>query len=430
MNISCCTDNNLCLGCGVCEDICPKQAIKICLDNSEYRPKVNEEVCIGEKCGRCLKVCPGLGTDLHALEKSLYIGSNINEDRYVGYYHSLHTGYSMDGDIRFHSASGGVVTSFLIFLLEKKYIQGAVVTAFGEDHITPVSYIAKNREEVIAGRSSKYCPVTLKGIGNLIAHSEGKYVIVGLPCHIQGFRKRAAIDKRFRDRVMGYFSLYCSSNRTFGARDYLLRKYNIRKEDISYFAFRDNGCLGNLTIKTHSNFEKKTESPLVGTHSTDCRGFQIPFSQYYGRMLRSFFKPHRCLTCIDHYGALADVCFGDIHIAPYSEDKIGFSSWITRSEYWETLFKQAVSDGYIYMEDVDVKVLNESQAAMLYPKRRKAKAAMILDKMAGKKVPLYDISLPSPSVKDIFAMLICHLQRFVGRRRNLWFLIDLINRKK
>lgn len=413
VNIRYCTDNSLCLGCGVCEDICPKHAIKICLEDFEYRPKVDEDICIGEKCSRCLKVCPGLGTDLHALGQNLYFKSNINEDRYVGYYRSLHTGYSMDGDIRFHSASGGIVTSFLVFLLEKKYIQGAVVTAFGEDHITPVSYIAKKREELIAARSSKYCPVSLKGIGNTISQSEGKYVIIGLPCHIQGFRKRAVIDKRFRDRVIGYFSLYCSSSRTFGARDYLLKKYNFKKEDISYFAFRDNGCLGNLTIKTYSNSEKET-----------------PYCQYYGRMLRSFFKPHRCLTCIDHYGALADICFGDIHIKPYSEDKIGISSWITRSEYWEALFKQAVSDGYIYMEDIDVKVLNESQAAMLFPKRRKAKAAMLLDKVVGKQVPQYDLPLPKPTLKDISAMLICHFQRFVGRRRKLWFLIDLINRKK
>lgn len=156
----------------------------------------------------------------------------------------------------------------------------------------------------------------------------------------------------------------------------------------------------------------------------------IPFTSYYGGVLRSFFKPHRCLACIDHYGELADVCFGDIHIPPYSEDKIGISSWITRSGYWEDLFKKAVEDGYVKMDDVSVKTLNDSQADMLYPKRRRAVAVMNMDKCLGRTVPSYDKSLPKPSVKDYVSMSVCHVQRFIGRRRVLWWIIEMLNKRK
>lgn len=421
--------NKLCTGCGICEDVCPKHAITIRKINDEHRPIVNQSLCLGEKCGRCLKVCPGLGTYLTAFEQKLFVDDSIKEDKYIGRYIGLHTGYSLDEDIRYHSASGGMVSQFLIFLLEKKIIDGAVVTGFAEDHITPRSYIARTREEVLAARSSKYCPVALNKVGNEIASSDGRYVIVGLPCHIQGFRKRAAIDKRFRERVAGYFSIYCSSNRTFGARDYLFRRYKIKKEDISYFAFRDNGCLGNLVIKSSGNAAQAAKFPLVGTHRTDCRELEIPYSQFYGKMLRSFFKPHRCLTCIDHYGELADVCLGDIHIPPYSDDKIGVSSWITRKPYWENLFKQAADEKYITMEDVDAETLNRSQATMLYPKSRRAKAVMNMDKMLGRRVPQYDKTLAKPRISDYVSELICHAQRFVGRHRLLWFIIEVLNRK-
>ena len=372
---------------------------------------LDETQCLGDKCGRCLKVCPGVGINLSETSRSLY--ENGRQDKYIGRYVSLYTGYSLDEDIRYHSASGGMVSQFLIYLLDKKIIDGAVVTGFSEeDHLTPVSYIARTKEDIIKARSSKYCPVALNKVGNEIAGAEGKYVIVGLPCHIQGFRKRAKIDRKFREKVIGYFSIYCSSNRTFYAQDYLLRKYRVKRENVSYFAYRDNGCLGSMCIQ-------QQDGPESG----------IPFNRYYGA-LRSFFKPRRCLTCIDHYGELADVCFGDIHIKPYSNDKTGISSWIVRNTYFDALFKEAEKEGYIKMDALEAHTLNESQKAMLYPKKRKANALMKLDKIKGRALAEYNVSLPIPQWKDYVSILITNAQRFIGRHRSLWFIIDYLYDKK
>ena len=305
-----------------------------------------------------------------------------------------------------------------------------MVTAFSEaDHLTPVSYIARTREEILRARSSKYCPVALDKVGNEIAKAEGRFVVVGLPCHIQGFRKRAAIDRRFRERVVGYFAIYCSSNRTFAAQDFLLGKYGAERGKISYFAYRDNGCLGNLVIRLGGE-EAEFPSPATGKDS-GCREskslISIPYTRYYGA-LRSFFKPHRCLACIDHYGELADVCFGDIHIKPYSDDTVGVSSWIVRNPKFERLFRQAAAEGYIRMDDVDAHTLNESQKAMLYPKRRRARAVMDIDRLLGRKPPVYGKPLDKPGLKDYVAEIVCHCQRFVGRHRRLWWVIGLVGR--
>lgn len=411
-NISYTVKHNLCTGCGICEDICPKNAIAIVRTRGVYRPSLDKSLCLGNKCGRCLKSCPGIGINLLSMARKMFVDSYIKEDKYIGRYVGLHTGYSLDEDIRYHSASGGMVSQFLIYLLEKNIIDGALVTGYGDDHITPISYIARTADEVINARSSKYCPVALNKVGNEIARSEGKFVVVGTPCHIQGFRKRAAIDRRFREHVVGYFSIYCSSSRTFNGQDYIFRHYGVKKSNIKYFAYRDEGCLGQLTI-------------LHGGG-----GEEIPFTSYYGPMLRSFFKPHRCLTCIDHYGELADVCFGDIHIAPYDKDEVGISSWITRREYWETQFENAAKEGYIKMDDVSAQVLNDSQAAMLYPKKRRAQAVVNMDKLMGRKAPVYDRPFEKPRIKDYISEIVCLAQQFVGRRKCLWFLIDLINKGK
>ena len=406
-------NNKLCTGCGICEDVCPKHCISIKSCKGELKPRIDKSYCLGEKCGRCLKVCPGVGLDLNQIAQNRFKDDTIKEDKYIGRYVALHTGYSLDDDVRYRSASGGIVSQFLIFLLEKKIIDGAVVTGFSDDHITPTSYIARTKDEIIKARSSKYCPVALNKVGNEIVKSEGKYVIVGLPCHIQGFRKRIAIDKKLSDKVIGLFSIYCSSNRNFFARDYLLSFYKVNQKDITYFAFRDKGCLGHLTI------EEKGDKELL-----------IPYTQYYGPILRSFFKPHRCLMCIDHYGELADVCFGDIHIEPYSDDHIGISSWITRTDYWESMFQMASEEGYIKMDQVDEETLNRSQKAMLFPKKRRARAVMKMDRLVGRDNPKYDKVLEKPRLKDYVTEILCMFQQFIGHRKSLWFIINNLNRNK
>lgn len=424
-NINKTVRNNLCTGCGICEDVCPTHSIRIECRNGENSPVLEEKTCLGDKCGRCLKVCPGIGCNLTEMANKFFSNEDSKTDKYIGLFQNLHTGYSLDDEIRWHSASGGMVSQFLIYLLDKKIIDGAVVTGFSEnDHITPVSYIARTKEDVLKARSSKYCPVALNKVGNEIKNSEGKYVIVGMPCHIQGFRKRASIDRKFSEHVVGYFSIYCSSNRTFYARDFLLKRYGVDKKEIKYFAFRDNGCLGSLVVDAAG---KGAEFPSFATNkSSECREskslISISFFRYYGA-LRSFFKPRRCLTCIDHYGELADVCFGDIHIKPYSDDKVGISSWIVRNPYFEDLFKQAEADGYITMSDVNARILNESQKAMLYPKQRRAHAIMNMDRMIGRKTAQYDIQLEKPHLKDYVSEIVCQCQRFVGRHKVLWGII-------
>lgn len=404
--------HDLCTGCGICEDVCKVQAIKIRRVGGENRPQLDQQLCL--KCGKCLKVCPGVGCDLNRLAKKYFSELSAKNDCYIGSHCATYTGYSLNHDIRYHSASGGLVSQFLIYLLEKGHIDGAVVTRFSnQDKLSPESFIARSREEIISAKSSKYCPVSMNLVGNEIANREGRYIIVGLPCHIQGFRKRSEIDKNFRDHVIGYFSIYCSSNRTFDAQDFLMQRYLVNKESVTYFSYRDNGCLGNMVIEQSSDTSTEKNKPKIS----------VPFAQYYGA-LRSFFKPRRCLTCIDHYGELADASFGDIHIDPYLKDVVGISSLIVRNPYFDDLFRKAVTDGYIEIHSVDAHTLNESQKAMLYPKQRRAHAQMRIDRLLGREIVVYDKKMAYPRLKDYFSEIVIGCQRLVGRHHLLWFIVS------
>ncbi len=422
MNINYTKKNHLCLGCGLCKDICPSKSIDIVNCNGEYRPIVNQKNCLGDKCSRCIKICPGLGVNFN----NQTLDFETKENKYIGKYLNLYTGYSTNEFIRYHSASGGLVTGLLIYLIEKKVIDGAVVVKFSnKDNLTPEVIIARTKDDLISARSSKYCPVSMQNVRKQIRDSEGKYIIVGLPCHIHGFKKVEQVDSKFREHIYAYWGLYCSSGRTFHLTDYVLKQREIRKEDIKYFAYRDEGCLGSLVVKYLPSQNKKSMPASVEKELVYKEGYED-----YNN-LRSFFIPRRCHFCIDHSAELSDISFGDIHIKPYSDDTIGVNSVIVRNPMMNELLMHAVEDNAIVLENLQETTLVESQK-MARVKKTKYASLVYWGKRIGIKVPQYDVQ-PQTSMgllKSLLYMLNLNAQYMVGHYHFLWPLIKYTIKKK
>lgn len=418
-NISKTIENNLCTGCGICESACPSNAINIIVENGRFLPQIDNVKCKNDKgCHRCYDVCPGVGIDLRRIAREQFTDSCTKEDKWIGRYLKCFVGHSNNEDIRYHCASGGMVSRFLIFLLEKGYIDGAVVTAFDSNNELLVrSYVAHNTEEVLRGKSSKYAPVSLHGMAQAIKQDNGsRYVIVGLPCHIHGFRKLEAIDRKFREKIVGYFALYCSSGRTFYLTEHIFKERGIKKENLSYFSYRDEGCLGNMVVKQKCDDGGNNKV----TYRERFQGYYHP--------LRSFFIPRRCLFCIDHYGELGDVCFGDIHIKPYMDDKVGINSLVVRKRMWLDMLKEAYDEGVIDLEEIPAETLNASQM-MAGKKKGRNMSFIALNKSCGKVVPQYDIILPKHvEIKTVINYIQNRAQQFVGEHKKLWWLINFFKK--
>lgn len=423
------TKNDLCLGCGICESACPSKAINIIVNKGRFIPQVDETKCKNDKgCHRCHDVCPGLGVNLQRIAKEQFADEQTKTDKWVGHYLKCFTGHSNDEDIRYHCASGGMVSQFLIFLLEKGYIDGAVVTAFDpKNELLVRSYIAHNREEVLQAKSSKYAPVSLHGMAQAIKQENGtKYVIVGLPCHIQGFRKLEAIDRKLREKVIGHFAIYCSSGRTFYLTEHVFKERGIRKEDLIYFAYRDEGCLGSLVAKQQRGIRVANSNSETALYKED-EVYKERYQSYY-HPLRSFFIPRRCLFCIDHYGELGDVCFGDIHIKPYMDDKIGVNSLVVRKQEWLDLLEEAQSEGFITLDEIPVETLNASQQ-MAGKKKGRNERFIVLNKRLGRIMPEYDVPLPDKTgLKTVLDYLQNRAQQFLGRHKSLWWLVSKLKK--
>lgn len=401
--------HNLCCGCGICEGVCPTNAIKIVAKQGLFSPVVNASKCNNEKgCHRCYDVCPGLGFCLKEESQKVF-EPDLQDDRLVGRYLKTYVGYSCDVDLRYHAASGGLITQFLIWLLDHNEIDGAVVTRFDKNSDYKVStFIATTREELLSAKGSKYSPVTMSGIIRQLKAAEGqKYVVVGLPCHIQGFRKAEKKDLLLKNKIIGYFSIFCSSSRSFFFTEYLMKERNIALEKVEYLAYRDRGNQGGLVIQG-DNFD----------YYQDYRKYCHP--------LKSIFVPRRCLFCADHFGEMADLSFGDINIKPYNEDRIGINSLIVRNSLWETKLLEAVEFGVIALDMVDIDVINKSQPSAKMKKGRNLNFVRLLGGV-GRKVPEYDImASTNMSIKIVIQYAMNRMQQYIGRHKGLWPIIKII----
>lgn len=412
-NITGVVRDSLCTGCGVCAGICPVGAITMVVRNSVYVPQVNGEICRNEKgCSLCIRVCPGHKVEICLMAKSLY--PEAQKDSLIGAYTALYTGYACDHEIRYHSASGGVVTALCCYLLDKKHITGVLVTRMHSFlPLQPEVFIARTREEILQARSSKYCPVAAGVALQEIINSKGKYAVVGLPCHIHGIRKSAAIIKSLANKIKWYFGLYCSSSKSFNCTEFFLYHYGISKSEIESFAYRDNGCLGNMRVETKQGSVIK---PL--------------YKEYYP-LSRSFFNPYRCTLCMDHTAELADIGFGDIHIPEYWDDTVGIGSIVVRSEQSQSLLVEAQNMGVINLLPLKRELLVKSQADMLASKKRHVPMRMKILRFAGLRLPVYDYSSQkfklSKNIKIVKSVIILYTEIFIGRLKWAWPVIRFIN---
>ena len=412
-NVNIVVKEGLCCSCGVCKASCSKGAIAFKYGKEKNTPIIDTKACVG--CGLCYDVCPGKGINLQHRSDLLFSAqTDVKFNNYCGYYVNSYVAHSNNEEIRYHSSSGGVVTQFLLYLLNNKQIDGALVVRYRTDNpLEPEPFIATTEKEILSSRGSKYLVLSYDKVLDDLERFEGRIVVVGLPCQIQGIRMLAEKKKKLRDKIFGYLAIYCSLTKTKHSMDYYLWRYGLKREDIGRFSFRDDGCLGYMKVEDKSGLlikKVKYEKYWHGTHS--------------------FFINSRCALCIDHFGELADVSFGDIHIKPYSEDKIGINSVITRNQFWDDLLMGCVECGAIFMEKVPVEDIIKSQP---YSKIRKkgagVKCLMQIRKKIGKVNPVYDYSnTGAVSVKTYIIEIANSFMRKAGSHRVFWPIIRLFDK--
>lgn len=274
-----------CSGCGLCESVCPVNAIAVKENNSFLRPEVNDN-CIN--CGKCLASCPG-----HI---------EYNPVSYKEFHYRMY-GHSNNPNVRKEAASGALTTELLKYLLDHSIVD-YVITADVYQNNRDLGYIIvdkSNSNRLFAVSGSNYCPTNIGKAIRWIKKNDGKYAVVCLPCLARGINKLKERDAIVDKRIKYVITLMCNHVPSYEATDYLLKKYKI--EHPKKIKYRGDGWFGNF--RAFRDYE--SNSPF----------FSVPFSKYFESKFSKYFWQNACMNCRDHFGSAADVCMGDADFIKY-----------------------------------------------------------------------------------------------------------------
>jgi len=356
-----CINSGLCVECGACAVVCPTGAVEL----KRYSWGRNPELigaCLEKECSLCHRACPAADIPLSQIEEKFF-GRKRNATKLeeaVGVVRSVYTGYALDREIHDQAVSGGVISALLIYALENKIIDGAVLAGYDPDRPwIAQARLAVSKREILDCAGSKYQPhPQLLGLREAAKAGLKNIAITATPCQAAGVRK-IMLDENFKEiggRIKLVISNICAAHWSLHGTEWLIKEQlGLKLEEVAGLKYRTRPFPGIFQVKL-KNGQIKTS----------------PFVKNFLGMLGQF-TPEECRVCLEKIGLTADIVVGDTWHHPvlspelldkYTEQEItkderiakaknGLSSVVCRSRIGEDILTKAAHSGCLklYPED-------------------------------------------------------------------------------
>jgi len=393
--------HNLCNRCGTCVGL-SEGKIVFGDKTAEYLPEIKHKLS-DELADRIWRACPGKYFDFPAYRK-LFFPEVAHFHTYTGPYQEIFIGFATNPEVRINSASGGILTAILLWLLDKNLIDGAVVTAMSESEPwLAKSFIATTPEDIIRAAQSKYIITSVNEILPLIETFQGRLAYVGLPGQVQAIRKLQAMNDPSVRNIHYIFGPFYGNTLHFSSIKSFLRSYGEKDyHNISKLWFRYGEWPGNMRIEMKNG-----------------RIIQLP--KFHANYLIPFHILKNSLLCTDLSNEFTDVSGGDAWAPVYEERGKGFSMVISRSKKGQEILEKMLSEGYLSLQHID-----ENEAITMHShgydlKKRGAFIRMKFRRMIGLPVPDYGYELKGfPLSRYLMEMIITPLFLVLGTPPARW----------
>lgn len=358
---------NLCLGCGLCTVDPQIKETKFSSRNDCYIPSTLPKTeCLGSI------VCPGKGYPIIEAGKEFFPKSIYNH--FLGRFDFLTAAHSTRQAVLENASSGGVITDILLYLLEAKIVDKVSVTQFKCDHqgVHTETFLTDKTEEVLRAQGSKYCPVDFSHLIKELTKYTGRVAIMATPCTIAGIRNiQKKSPELIKCKIVLTIANFCGGFKSFRDIKRLADICNVDYYNLKDFRFRGDGQPGGLRFIEKSG-----------------RMVKLPYPYYSG--LTGYSKMHRCFSCVDGTGELADIACGDAWIPRFQNKSTPWSMIICRSIESTEIIKKMQDSSYLELEEVTAEEIVRSQFGNLDSKKTRQRARMSIYRFLGYHLPIFD----------------------------------------
>ncbi len=260
-------DYSQCQQCGVCEAVCPKQAITMTFrKDGTHEVNVDEDKCI--KCQKCVRCCPA--------NKEMTDEDYLGRLRHKRYF----LGYNKDKAIRRAASSGGVCRTLIINSLRQGLVDGV--------------YTLRRLDTYPSGEGAFFTKDNIPGfddLANSVYHSVmigtnikavqpcNRLMIVGTSCQLRALE--TALKGKYKELVK--VCIFCKQQKTLDSTCFLAKAMGTKVPENLNFStrYRGEGWPGTVRVR-------EAELPYA-------RAAQLPFG-------RRLWTVPGCDVCGDPFG--------------------------------------------------------------------------------------------------------------------------------
>ena len=342
-------EQDLCIGCGMCDAICPVNVLKMDFnDIGNYQP-FESEGCL-DKCTLCLDVCPFISDneDEKQIAEKLY-GSveNVQYDDNLGYFLKTYEIHKKDNEERLKSASGGAGNCFLKQLFDTNTVDYVLTVEANNNSDKLFKFsVFDNSFDLGRTRGSVYYPTEMSEVLDYVMKNDGRYAITVLPCFATAIRLAQGKNHKLRKRIKVVIGLVCGQ-----------MKSKFFTEELGKIAHR-KGRLSKVEYRVKQPDKPANEYAFRFTdeagEKSSLTWSSAPEKFWSSRM----FTPNACNTCTDVFALNADFVLMDAWLPEYKPDYRGHTLVIVRTNEIDNLIVNAAG---IAIKEINYNTVYESQ---------------------------------------------------------------------
>lgn len=312
--------NDLCIGCGLCESVTGGRVTMTLTAKGSLRPTTtdfrhDEEAILAA-------ACPGLVAEARP-------EPSFDVDPVWGAHGTMAHAWAGDPDVRFKSATGGVLTALGVHLLTTGQVR--FVLHVGADPDQPMrsrTVLSETAESMIENTGSRYGPTSPLDRLHEALDRDQPFAVVAKPCDLGAIHRLSRVDDRV-DRLCTFrLAMVCGGQSKLTKSQLLLDESGFAEERLTTFRYRGYGNPGPTVLET-----------------IDGARFETTYRELWEDE-SSWDLETRCKLCPDALGETADVSAADVWPGggPEGEDE-GFNGVIVRSLRGEALLDAAFLSG-------------------------------------------------------------------------------------
>ena len=360
-------DGGYCIGCGACASV-SQSPIQMKLD--EYgRLKATVESSAEQSSvisSSVQAVCPfsGEGPNEDQIAQEVF-GMDCEYHVKICDHLATYAGYVCVGDFRDRGSSGGMGSWIVTNLLEEGLVDGVIHVHQrlpSEDDPRLFHYqLSTTVEQIRNGAKSRYYPIEISEVMQLVRERAGRYAIVAIPCFIKAVRLLMRQDTLLAERIRFCVGLICGHLKSMGFAEMFAWQCGIEPDKLLSIDFRKKLPGGDAN--------------RYGVEVTGLKDGQVvtsvsPVHELYGRDWGlGFFKYKACDYCDDVVAETADVVVGDAWLPQYVQDSQGTNVIVVRHPTIRDIVERGIAQSQLKLECIDALEVAQSQSSGLNHRR-------------------------------------------------------------